>query len=160
MDINLDQILSPQSVQLNFEARNKEELLQNLSAAAAAELGAEQPPILSALRSREALGSTALGNGIMAPHGKLAFLKSLHLHLFRLAPDCRLEYDTPDGLPVRLIALILSPPEPGPDYLKLLAAIGRIWGVSNNVKALMECQDKQTFRQTFIYLTSSLVRLD
>jgi PTS system nitrogen regulatory IIA component len=154
--MNLDTILGPRSVLLNFRASDKEEALSAISNFAADILSIEPAKVLSALRSREALGSTALGSGFMLPHGKLSELTDTHLFLFRTAPGFAQDFDSPDGLPLKLIALILSPVEPIAVYLKLLSILGRIWESPQNVSRLMSCTDETSLRQTFLLLSGSL----
>jgi mannitol/fructose-specific phosphotransferase system IIA component (Ntr-type) len=153
--MNLERILTTRSVQLNFKAADKEETLSGISAFAAEILNVNQAPLLSAIRSREALGSTALGAGFMLPHGKSELITHLSLFLFRTAADFRLDFDSPDGLPIKLIALILTPMKPEPNYLKLITILGRLWETPQSVRSLMSCPDSQTFRQTFLLQSGS-----
>ncbi|MDR1050533.1 MAG: PTS sugar transporter subunit IIA [Deltaproteobacteria bacterium] len=153
--MDLESILTPGSVRLDFLAADKERTLAAVGGFAAGLLGLDPARVLSSLRSRESLGSTALGGGIMVPHGKLEGLEGIRLFLFKTAPGWTLDFDSPDGLPVRLIALILAPLEPAPGYLRLLTILGRFWESAQNVDALMRCPDEESFRRTFIRLAGS-----
>jgi PTS system nitrogen regulatory IIA component len=154
--MNLANILSPDSIFLDFSADDKEGALIELCTLAAEILDLEMAPILSAVRSRESLGSTALGNGLVLPHGKSDMVDAIHLFLARPTQGIRLDFGSPDGLPVRLIALILSPVNPSPEYLKLLAILGRLWNSPRNVSVLMDCPDQESFHKTFLVLSGSI----
>jgi PTS system nitrogen regulatory IIA component len=154
--MDLGNILSLESVFMDFVSEGKDEALRELSSLAAGVLGMEMGPIYSAVRSRESLGSTALGNGLVMPHGKLEALESTRLFLARVGPGANLDFGGPDGLPARLIALLLSPPTPTPQYRKILALLGRRLNSPRNVSLLMSCPDQKTFHETFLFLSDSL----
>jgi PTS system nitrogen regulatory IIA component len=156
MIMNLDNILGLQSIFFDFVAEDKDQALMKISSLAAGVLGLEMAPVYSAIRSREALGSTALENGLVLPHGKLDTILSTKLFLARPSPQTKLDFDGPDGIPARLIALILTPLTPTPEYLKLLALLGRLWNTPKNVTILMDCPDQQSFYNTFLLLTGSI----
>jgi PTS system nitrogen regulatory IIA component len=153
--MNLDSILGHRSVRVDFWARDKEEALSEMSSFSGGILGLDPDRVLSSLRSREALGSTALGSGIMIPHGKLDGVEGIHLFLMRTVSDFGLDFGSPDGLPVRMIALIITPLDPVPCYLRLLTLVGRMWDSPNNVTAMLACPDETTLRQTFLLLSGS-----
>ncbi|MDR1310153.1 MAG: PTS sugar transporter subunit IIA [Deltaproteobacteria bacterium] len=154
--MDLEAILDPKSVFLDFAADGKDQALEEICSLAAGVLGLPAAPVYSAIRSRESLGSTALGGGLVVPHGKLAMIAGTHLFLARPAPGTRLDFGSPDGLPARLIALILSPSNPASEYLRLLALLGRLWNAPRNVSLLMDCPDQASFYQTFLFLSGSI----
>jgi len=73
---------------------------------------------------REKLGSTAIGNGIAIPHGKMANLPRLFGLFARL--DRPIDFEALDGQPVDLIFLLLAPEGAGADHLKALARVARL----------------------------------
>ncbi|MDR2302582.1 MAG: PTS sugar transporter subunit IIA [Deltaproteobacteria bacterium] len=154
--MNLDNILSQESIFLDFTADDKEDALRQLCTLAADVLGLEMAPIYSAIRYREALGSTALGSGLVLPHGKVDIIDSTRLFLARPGERTKLDFGCPDGLPARLIALILTPLRPTPEYIKLLAIVGRIWNSPRNACLLMDCPDQKSFFATFMGLSGAL----
>ncbi|MDL2316399.1 PTS sugar transporter subunit IIA [Desulfovibrio sp. OttesenSCG-928-A18] len=79
--------------------------------------------VLAILQEREALGSTAVGDGVAIPHGKIDGLGRLALAVGRSVGG--IEFKAPDKEPVHLFFLILAPEnEPG-SHLRLLAQIAR-----------------------------------
>ena len=154
--MDLGSVLSQESVFLDFAAEGKDLALKELCSLAAEVLGVEMAPIYSAIRSREALGSTALGSGLVMPHGKLDAVETTRLFLARVDPEAKLDFGSPDGLPARLIALLLSPLDPTPEYLKVLALLGRLWNSPRNVSLLMACPYQKIFYETFLFLSGSI----
>ena len=73
---------------------------------------------------REKLGSTAVGNGIAIPHGKMPNLTRLFGLFARL--DRPVDFEALDGQPVDLIFLLLAPEGAGADHLKALARVARL----------------------------------
>jgi mannitol/fructose-specific phosphotransferase system IIA component (Ntr-type) len=154
--MNLDNILTPKSIFWNFTATGKEEALKELSSMAANVLGLEMAPIYSAILYRESLGPTAPGCGLVLPHGKVGLIRTNHLFLARPNQGSKIDFGAPDGLPAQLIALFLTPQKPTDEYIQLLALMGRLWKTPRKVSLLMECQDRQTFYNTFLFLAGSM----
>lgn len=102
----------------------KKQALQELAAKAAELIGQPERAVYEILLQREKLGSTAVGNGIAIPHGKLAKLD----HLFGLFARLErpIDFEALDGQPVDLIFLLLAPVSAGADHLKALARIARL----------------------------------
>ena len=147
-------ILKNADVWLDLEARTKSEAIGRLCGLAAGALGVDRDPVLEVVEERERLGSTAVGGGLAIPHGKTALVDSVCLFMARTAPGFELaDYDTPDGLPVRLLALILSPVRLDPDHLKVLAVLGRLWKSPGNVNLMMGAKDGESFRATLTSLS-------
>lgn len=75
------------------------------------------------LREREALGTTGIGNGVAIPHCKVKKLDDV-LVAVGVHP-VGVDYDAPDGEPVKLLFLVLSPQNQPAAHLQSLAAISR-----------------------------------
>ena len=152
--MELDKIINKDSVWLDLKADGAKQAISDLCAFAAKSLGLEREAILGPVREREALGSTAVGGGVAIPHGKIAPVGSVRLFMARTAPDYELsDYDSPDGRPVRLIALLLGPERLDPDHLKVLAVLGRLWRSPENVNQMMAAKDPQSFLETLLSLS-------
>ena len=80
--------------------------------------------ILEILLQREKLGSTAVGNGVAIPHGKLPKLGRLFGLFARLSSA--VDFEALDGQPVDLCFLLLAPEAAGADHLKALARVARL----------------------------------
>ena len=115
--------LAEDQVRLNFKAGSKAEALEALSRLAAETRGLSPEEVLAVLTAREELGSTGFG-GVALPHGRLPGLASPVLALV-LAPE-GVDFDSLDGLPVRLLALVLTGAD-GREHLQLLARLGALF---------------------------------
>lgn len=132
-------ILTEQSVVAREKVRDKSELLEILAERGAEITGVPVETIEEALTSREALGSTGLGNGIAIPHGKIAGLGKV------VAVFCRLnqpvDFDSVDDQPVDLAVMLLAPAGAGADHLKALALVARLLRTESLVEALRSTDD-------------------
>lgn len=129
----------PDAVLTSLRAKNKKQLLQELSARAARLTGLSERDIFDVLLQRERLGSTGLGQGVAIPHGKLAGLKHI-VGIFARLPD-PIDFDAADGEKVDIVCLLLAPEGAGADHLKALASISRVLRDAGSVRKLRACKD-------------------
>lgn len=120
------QYFSPALFCSDLKAASKEEALEKLVAIVAAAGGVRDPRLLmEMLRQREQLGSTGLGKGVAIPHGRSLAVVSLKV-VFAICRD-GIDFDSVDGKPVKLIFLIVAPPQDkGNEYLPLLGKIAEL----------------------------------
>lgn len=120
----LTDLVAPNAILPSLKVNSKKQALHELAARAAALSGQNERVIFEILTQREKLGSTAVGNGIAIPHGKLPDLTRLFGLFARL--DRPVDFDALDGQPVDLIFLLLAPEGAGADHLKALARVARL----------------------------------
>ena len=129
--MDLDDIITTDSVIPRLKASSKKQVLQELARKASEISGLEEREVFDVLLERERLGTTGVGGGIAIPHGKLAALDRLR-GVFARA-DRAIDFDSIDGRPVDLIFLLLAPEGAGADHLKALARISRLLRDSGGV---------------------------
>lgn len=95
-----------------------------------------------ALTDREAMHTTALAGGVAIPHARLRTCTRPAVAAARLARG--VEFGAPDGAPVDLVFLMLTP-EGADEHLALLASIARILGSSRTVNGLRGAPDEDSF---------------
>jgi len=122
--MEIDELLTPDSVIPRLRATSKKQALQELSKRAAEVSGLPERLIFDVLLERERLGTTGVGNGIAIPHGKLPGLSRLYGLFARL--EHPVDFDSIDEQPVDLIFLLLAPEAAGADHLKALARVSRL----------------------------------
>ena len=122
--MEIDELLTPDSVIPRLRATSKKQALQELSKRAAEVSGLSERQIFDVLLERERLGTTGVGNGIAIPHGKLPGLSRLYGLFARL--EHPVDFDSIDEQPVDLIFLLLAPEAAGADHLKALARVSRL----------------------------------
>lgn len=116
-------LITPQSVVAMLPARDKPQLLRDLSKRAAKLLAIDTQTVLDALRSREMLGSTGVGQGIALPHARVVGLPRFFGLFGRL--ERPINFDFIDERPVDLVFLLLIPEQAGDEHLAALAAVSR-----------------------------------
>jgi PTS system nitrogen regulatory IIA component len=139
MSMTLTDLVAPNAVVPALKANNKKKVLQELAARAAALTGENERAILEILLQREKLGSTAVGNGVAIPHGKLPKLGRLFGLFARLEKP--VDYEALDAQAVDLVFLLLAPEAAGADHLKALARVARVLRDSEIARKLRESSD-------------------
>jgi PTS system nitrogen regulatory IIA component len=135
----LTDLVAPNAIIPTLKVSGKKQALQELAARAAELTGQNDRAVYEILLQRERLGSTAVGNGIAIPHGKLARLDHLFGLFARL--DRPVEFEALDGQPVDLIFLLLAPESAGADHLKALARVARLLRDADITSKLRESRD-------------------
>jgi PTS system nitrogen regulatory IIA component len=121
MDIR--DFLSQSDVSFNLKARDKVQLLNDLSTRAAATLKLDKDVVAGEILKREELGSTGVGEGVAIPHARITGLKRPYGIFARLQKP--IAFDAIDGEPVDVVFLLLLPDGSHGEQLNALAAIAR-----------------------------------
>lgn len=95
--------------------------------------------LLAALEDREKLNSTALGDGVAIPHGKLAGIKRVFAAFGR--SPAGVDFESLDGKPTHLFFLLVAPEESAGAHLKALARISRLLKNDEFRARLIEARD-------------------
>ena len=103
----LNDLVAPNAILPTLKVNNKKQVLHELAARASALTGQNERAIFDILTQREKLGSTAVGNGIAIPHGKMPGLTRLFGLFARL--DRAIDFEALDNQPVDLVFLLLAP---------------------------------------------------
>jgi PTS system nitrogen regulatory IIA component len=139
MSMTLTDLVAPTAIIPALKVNGKKQALQELAARAAELTGQNERAILEILLQREKLGSTAVGNGVAIPHGKLPKLGRLVGLFARL--ERAIDFEALDGQPVDLIFLLLAPEAAGADHLKALARVARLLRDPEIARKLRESSD-------------------
>ncbi len=115
------EILEPRHVVPSLPSSSPEEAIRVLSEAAAGG-GIEAETIARAVIERESLMTTALGEGVAVPHARLPGLAAPRL-AFGRARSPGIEWNAPDGLPVFLVFLLLTPDDDDQTQLHFLRTL-------------------------------------
>lgn len=118
-------ILTEELIVAQLQSITKTDMLRELAGHLAArypEIKAEQ--LTAVLLDRERLGTTAIGEGIAIPHGKLPGLKKVVAVFGRSLNgiDCH----SLDGAPTKLFFLLVAPEDSAGVHLKALARVSRL----------------------------------
>lgn len=93
--------------------------------------------------AREALSSTAIGNGIAVPHAKSAAVKEAGLAAVTVPAG--VDYGAPDGLPSRLFFMIAAPQAGGDVHLEMLSRLMVMLMDEDFCRKLLDAEDVETF---------------
>jgi Kef-type K+ transport system membrane component KefB/mannitol/fructose-specific phosphotransferase system IIA component len=112
-------------------------------------LGGDPDAIESAVRRREAMMPTGVGNRIALPHARLP---GLDAPLVAVGISERgVDFDAPDGLPAQVVFLILTPLDDGGAQLDVMARLARIFADSHCVERALETE---TFTEFVAFLNA------
>ncbi len=145
--MNIKDILSPSAVLVRTDMSGKKNVLDVLSAAAAAKTGLDKQVILDALIERERLGTTGVGRGVALPHTRLGSLKKIFCAFIKMNP---VDFDAVDEKPVDLAFLLLVPEKDGADHLKALAHLSRLLRNEKVTESLRQAESPELLFKTII----------
>lgn len=118
-------ILSPELVIAELKGTTKPDVLNELAKALTAKYKEISPAEMNAvLAERERLGSTAIGDGIAIPHGKLRGVKKIIGAFGRHLQG--VDFDSLDGGPSQLFFVLVAPEDSASLHLKALARVSRL----------------------------------
>lgn len=133
-------LLRSGEIVLDAPARERPELLSALASALAARLGraGEAAQLTAKVLEREQLASTGVGDGVAFPHAEIDGLTGPVLAFGR--PERGVDFDAPDGQPVRLVFLLLMPPREYDQQLQILSAMARLLTQEEVRKGLLRAE--------------------
>ncbi|MCH9685910.1 MAG: amino acid permease [Deltaproteobacteria bacterium] len=133
--------LAPEAVAARRTVRDKSRLFSEIAGLmATAAPGLSAAAIEQSLREREALQSTAMGQGIAIPHATIAGLSQTYLGVMTLAQP--VDYGDQAEAPVDVCFCLLGPPDDRASHLRLLSAIATAVIDSDQLPQLRQAQSK------------------
>jgi mannitol/fructose-specific phosphotransferase system IIA component (Ntr-type) len=93
--------------------------------------------------SREAVVSTAIGDGLAVPHGRTNAVD--HICMAAGIVEGMEDYRAPDGVPVRACFLVVTPEADAGTHLKVLGRLARLMRNDALREALMKAEDADAF---------------
>jgi nitrogen PTS system EIIA component len=125
--MKISEFLCKSAVTNDLEATTKSEVIQEMIGLLV-EAGAiekrDKAKVVEILMAREALGSTAIGQGIAIPHGKSEATDKL---VAALAVSKKgINFDSLDGEPAYIFFLLVAPIDSAGPHLKALARVSRL----------------------------------
>lgn len=126
-------------VAIDTQISQKETVLNKLVEMAASHMKLEKGKIAAEVNIREEQMSTALGKGIAVPHARLENLDKSYV--FALMAPRGIEWDSPDGEPVSLAFLVLTPWENPSAQIRILQSIAAAFRNKAQLVDLLEGPD-------------------
>jgi mannitol/fructose-specific phosphotransferase system IIA component (Ntr-type) len=123
----LGEILSPATINLDLQSADQDSVLDELvnQIPQFAKLPDSRQTLLRALREREQLHSTGIGDGVALPHSRNALVGLVDQPIMVFGRHKKgIPYDAIDGIPARLFFLLVAPTVT--QHLAILARLGRL----------------------------------
>ena len=102
----------------------------------------EAEELSKVLIEREGLASTAIGEGVAIPHGKLPLVDGIVACLGRARDG--VDFDSMDGQPTYLFVVMVAPESSTGAHLKALARISRVFKDSHFRQRLLQAPDAES----------------
>lgn len=119
-------LLDNRSVLINQAFTSKRKFFEHVTAQVESRHGFKASAVFNNLLERERLGSTALGQGVAIPHGRIKGLGGATGVFYRLSPP--LDFDAPDEQPVSLCFVLLVPTDADEHHLQILGELAQMLG--------------------------------
>ena len=145
--MKITDFLSVQTVIPTLASREKNAVLQEIAGwLASTHPSLDKKRILEVLLERERISTTAIGEGVTIPHGKLPDVERV-LGVFARSPE-GVDFASLDGGPTHLFFVLIAPENAAADHLKALARISRLLKDETFRRRLMEGKTSQEIFQT------------
>lgn len=125
--MKITDLIKAKAISADLKGMSKEEVIKELVDLLINTNGLEKKhknKVFEVLMAREALGSTAIGQGIAIPHGKCDCVKNI-VGCLGVSKD-GINFDSLDGEPAHIFFLLLAPVDSAGPHLKALARISRL----------------------------------
>jgi mannitol/fructose-specific phosphotransferase system IIA component (Ntr-type) len=119
--------LQPQSFVNHLESTDRWQVIHELSLVTAPLAGIDTAIVIAAVRAREKMMPTGIGNGLAVPHARLPGLTAPLVAIGLSSPG--IDFDAPDNSPAHVIFLILTPLNDDGAQLEILADIATTFKV-------------------------------
>jgi len=133
-------LISREMIFASLSAKNKPAIIKELAEHLADRTPqVESEELTKVLVDREGLASTAIGEGVAIPHGKLPGVSRIVACIGRARTG--VDFDSMDGQPTYLFFVMVAPENSTGAHLKALARISRVFKDSDFRRRLLEAPD-------------------
>lgn len=132
-------LLAPALILLDLSVSSKKRVFEQAALLFENQRGLERGKVFDALFARERLGSTALGEAVAIPHGRIKGLREAVAAVLRI--DGAIPFDAPDGAPVRLLVFLLVPEHATEEHLEILSEAAELLSDRDIRERLMTTED-------------------
>lgn len=148
--MELKDVLDERIIDLNMEAKNKDEAIRHLAAKLKdANYIGDVDEFVKDIYLRESEGVTGIGNFVAIPHGKSDSVTQVGIAIGKVQDE--IEWETLDGNGVKLIFLFAvgNDNENAKTHLRLLAEVARTLGNDDAVEALLNASTVEDLKAVF-----------
>lgn len=139
-------LLAVEAVDLDVRAREKNAALWQVASRLTGNPGVpDVEALFSEILVRETAGNTAMGHGVAMPHARTDLCRGIVIAAGRSVDG--VDYEAPDGLPIRIIFLIGTPRQQITEYLRVVGALARLLARDSVRRQLLGAPDVAAFIQ-------------
>jgi PTS system nitrogen regulatory IIA component len=140
--VKITDFLTAESVIPELAGSNKQTVLNELAERFSAAHGLpDGDRVLEVLKEREKISTTAIGEGVAIPHGKLRAVEKVRAVFARSTAG--VNFDSLDGAPTYLFFALLAPEDGAADHLKAMARISRLLKDADFRERLLKGESRQ-----------------
>ena len=140
----LTDLLAIDRIKIPLQAGSKDDILSELVQVIGDAHGIKEVnDVLRAVREREAVLSTGIGNGVAIPHGKSPAVGDLVMAAGVASGP--VDFNSLDGEPVRLVFLLVGPETAAGAHIKALSRISRLVRREDARRRLIEAASAEEF---------------
>jgi PTS system nitrogen regulatory IIA component len=144
----ISKILPLENILLDSESISKKRVFEHVGLLFENSQKLARSQVFESLFAREKLGSTGLGQGVAIPHGRIKNLRDAAAAFIKT--DHPIPFDSPDGLPVNLIFVLLVPERATDLHLQLLGELAQMLSNVSFRESLLASKDPATIHQLFL----------
>ncbi len=111
--------------------------------------------VVNALRKREEMHTTVLGDGVAVPHATIPDISDVHLMV--VSTSSPISFGPADVEPVDLFFVLVSPPGREGEHIKILARICRLVRDPESLERLKDAEDSKGLRRAVLSIDSQHV---
>ncbi|BBE50141.1 Nitrogen regulatory protein [Ferriphaselus amnicola] len=143
----ISNLLPPENVMVDAESTSKKRVFERVGILFENTRNIGRSQVFDSLFAREKLGSTGLGQGVAIPHGRVKGLRDPIACFIRTTTP--IPFDSPDGLPVSLIFVLLVPERATDLHLQLLGELAQMFCEKSFRDQLLASDDPAVLYQLF-----------
>jgi len=143
----ISKILLPDNILLDTESTSKKRIFERAGLLFENNQQIARSQVFDSLFTREKLGSTALGQGVAIPHGRISKLRDATAAFVKTSHA--IPFDAPDGQPVNLIFILLVPERATDLHLQILGELAQMFSDTKFRQRLLACEDALCIHQLF-----------
>ncbi len=144
----ISKILPLENVLLDTESSSKKRVFERVGLLFENSQKLARSQVFDSLFAREKLGSTGLGQGVAIPHGRIKNLREAVAAFVKT--ENPIPFDSPDGLPVNLIFVLLVPERATDLHLQLLGELAQMFSNNTFREQLLANNEPAVIHQLFV----------
>jgi len=146
--VKITDFLSRETIVPALASREKNAALEEMAGYLGSTHQLDKNKVLKVLLERERISTTAIGEGVAIPHGKLNGVERV-VGVFARSPE-GIDFASLDGAPTHLFFVFVAPENAAADHLKALARISRLLKDEAFRRRLMADQSSQELYTTIL----------